>query len=49
VIDIPMSWVFGPCTLGLAIMTLRAVQVAIRHRREGDSALSRVSIEGRHQ
>jgi TRAP-type transport system small permease protein len=49
VIDLPMSWVFGTCTLGLGVMTLRAVQVAVRHWRDGDSPLTRVSIEGRHQ
>lgn len=49
VIDVSMAWVFGACTLGLAGITIRAVQVAVRHHREGDSALTRVSVEGRHQ
>ena len=49
VIDVSMSWVFGICTLGLAVVTLRAVQVALKHWREGESPLTRVSVEGRHQ
>jgi len=49
VIDIPMAWIYAPCMIGLAVMTLRSIQVALRHWREGDSPLTRVSVEGRHQ
>jgi len=49
VIDLPMSLVFGAATFGFALMTFRAVQVGLRHRREGDSPLTRVNVEGRHQ
>ena len=42
--------VLGLGGVGLsALMTLRAVQVALRHWREGDSPLTRVNVEGRHQ
>ena len=41
VVDLPMSWVYALVTLGFAMMTLRAVQVAIRHRRRGWSLLER--------
>jgi TRAP-type C4-dicarboxylate transport system permease small subunit len=49
VFDLPMSWIYGPCTLGLALMTARSIQVAVRHMNQGDSPLSRASTEGRHQ
>jgi TRAP-type transport system small permease protein len=49
VIDVSMAWVFGACTLGLAMVTFRSVQVALRHWREGESPLTRVASEGRHQ
>lgn len=49
IIDWPMSIVFGACTLGLAIMAVRAVQVAIRNWRAGTSPLLAVHDEGRHQ
>lgn len=49
VIDVPMAWIYAPCMIGLGIMTLRSIQVALRHWREGDSPLTRVSVEGRHQ
>lgn len=49
IIDWPMSIVFGACTLGLAIMCVRAVQVAIRNWRSGTSPLLTVHDEGRHQ
>ncbi|MBI1245322.1 MAG: TRAP transporter small permease subunit [Alphaproteobacteria bacterium] len=49
VIDLPMSLVFGTATLGFALMTVRAVQAAVRHWRTGESALTRVNTEGRHQ
>jgi TRAP-type C4-dicarboxylate transport system permease small subunit len=49
IIDWPMSIVFGACTLGLAIMAVRAVQVAIRNWRTGTSPLLAVHDEGRHQ
>ncbi len=49
IIEWPMSIVFGACTLGLAIMAVRAVQVAIRNWRTGTSPLLAVHDEGRHQ
>jgi TRAP-type transport system small permease protein len=49
VIDWPMSIVFGIATFGFALMAARAVQVALRHWRDGDSPLTRVNVEGRHQ
>ena len=49
VIDWPMSIVYGICTLGLAIMTFRAIQVALRNWRTGSSPLLRVREEGRRQ
>ena len=41
VVDLPMTYVYGLVTLGFAMMTFRAVQVAIRHRRRGWSVLER--------
>jgi TRAP-type C4-dicarboxylate transport system permease small subunit len=49
VIDWPMSIVYGICTLGLALMTFRSVQVAVKNWRFGCSPLLRVREEGRHQ
>ena len=49
IIDWPMSIVFGACTFGLALMTLRAIQVAVRNWRSGTSPLMAVHDEGRHQ
>jgi len=49
VVDWPMSIIYGICTLGFALMTLRAVQVAVRNWRTGSSVLLRVQEEGRHQ
>jgi TRAP-type C4-dicarboxylate transport system permease small subunit len=49
VIDWPMSYVFGIGCIGFGIMTIRAIQVAIQHQREGRSALTRVLTEGRLQ
>lgn len=49
VIDWPMSIVFGIGALGFAILTLRSIQTAIRHWLDGESALTRVRAEGRHQ
>jgi len=49
VVDWPMSIIYGICTLGIAAMTLRAVQVAIQNWRSGSSVLTRVGKEGRHQ
>ncbi len=48
VIDWPMSIVFGIGCLGFAVLTLRSIQVAVRHWRAGESALTRVRAEGRH-
>lgn len=49
VIEWPMSIVYGVVLVGFAAMTLRAVQVAVRHWRQGYSDLTRVAEEGRHQ
>ena len=49
VIDWPLSYVFAVALAGFAGMTLRAIQVAIRHWRAGTSDLMRVAAEGRHQ
>ena len=49
VVDWPMSIIYGICTLGFALMTLRAIQVAVRNWRTGSSVLLRVQEEGRHQ
>lgn len=49
VIDWPMSIIYGTCTLGLALMTFRSIQVAVRNWRTGSSPLLRVREEGRHQ
>ncbi len=49
VIDWPMSIVYGICTLGLALMTFRSLQVALRNWRTGTSPLLKVREEGRHQ
>lgn len=49
VIDLPMSYVYIFVFLGFAAMTLRSLQVAVRHWRQGESDLTRVTVEGRHQ
>lgn len=49
VVDWPMSIIYGICTFGLAVMTFRAVQVAVENGRRGSSVLTRVGSEGRHQ
>ena len=45
----PISVVYGAAMLGLGVMTVRAVQVAIRNWRAGESVLTLVAREGRHQ
>ena len=49
VIEWPMSIVFGICTLGFLIMTVRAIQVTVANWRAGSSPLTRVHAEGRRQ
>lgn len=49
VIDWPMSYIYVVVFVGFAAMTLRSVQVAVRHWRQGESDLTRVAVEGRHQ
>jgi TRAP-type C4-dicarboxylate transport system permease small subunit len=49
IIDWPMSIVFGVCTLGLAIMALRAIEVSVRSWRARSNPLVRAHVEGRHQ
>jgi len=49
VIEWPMSIVYGAAFVGFAIMTIRAVQVAVTNWRSGESALTRTATEGRHQ
>ena len=41
VIDFSMSYVYGVVGFGFAMMTFRAVQVAVRHWRQGWSVLER--------
>jgi TRAP-type C4-dicarboxylate transport system permease small subunit len=41
VVDLSMKYVYGLVTLGFAMMTFRALQVAIRHWRRGWSLLER--------
>lgn len=41
VIDVPMSYIYGFVTFGFAMMTFRAVQVSIRHWKQGASVLER--------
>jgi TRAP-type C4-dicarboxylate transport system permease small subunit len=41
VIDVPMSMIYGFVAAGFALMTFRAVQVALRHWRQGWSVLER--------
>jgi len=41
VVDFPVSIIYGFVTAGFALMTFRAVQVAIRHWRQGWSVLER--------
>jgi TRAP-type C4-dicarboxylate transport system permease small subunit len=49
VIDWPLSYVYWIVMAGFVWMTVRAVQVALRNYKAGDSALTRVAMEGRHQ
>lgn len=49
VIEWPISIVYGAACLGLAIMTIRSVQVAVWNWRAGESVLTRTATEGRHQ
>ncbi len=49
VVDWPMSIIYGICTIGLAVMTLRAIRVGIDNWRDGSSVLTRAGKEGRHQ
>jgi TRAP-type C4-dicarboxylate transport system permease small subunit len=49
VVDWPMSIIYGMCTFGIAMMTFRAIQVAILNWSSGSSVLTRVGQEGRHQ
>jgi TRAP-type transport system small permease protein len=41
VIDVPMSYIYGFIAAGFALMTFRAVQVTIRHWRQGWTVLER--------
>ncbi len=41
VVDFPMSYIYAIVTVGFALMTFRAAQVAIRHWRRGWSSLER--------
>ena len=41
VVDFPMSYVYGMVTFGFAMMTFRAVMLAIKHWRQGYSVLER--------
>jgi TRAP-type C4-dicarboxylate transport system permease small subunit len=41
IVDFPMSYVYGLVGVGFALMTLRSIQVAVRHWRRGWSSLER--------
>ena len=41
VVDFPMSYIYGVVTFGFAMMTFRALQVMVRHWRQGWSVLER--------
>jgi TRAP-type C4-dicarboxylate transport system permease small subunit len=49
VVDWPMSIIYGICTVGFVVMTLRSIRVAADNWRSGSSVLTRVRQEGRHQ
>jgi len=40
-VDLPMNWVYGICLLGFTAMAVRAVQIALVHKRRGYSVLER--------
>jgi len=44
-VDLSMNWVYGICMLGFAAMAVRAVQVAVTHRRRGFSVLEHPGTE----
>jgi TRAP-type transport system small permease protein len=47
VVDVPLYYIYGLVAFGFAMMTFRAIQVAIRHWRQGWSVLERPGeIEG---
>ncbi len=41
VVDLPMSYIYGLVGFGFAMMTFRALQVTVRHWRQGWSVLER--------
>ena len=49
IVDLPMNVVYAVCLLGFAVMTWRAIQVALIHHRRGYSVLERpeTSMEDR--
>ena len=44
IVDLPMNVVYGVCLFGFACSTIRAVQVAVEHWRQGYSVLERPEI-----
>ena len=44
-VDLPMNWVYATALLGFAMMTVRSVLVALRHRRRGYTVLERPMTE----
>lgn len=44
-VDLPMNWVYGTALLGFAMMTVRAIGVARRHRQRGWTVLERPMTE----
>ncbi|HEX2546513.1 MAG TPA: TRAP transporter small permease [Ramlibacter sp.] len=44
-VDLPMNWVYATALLGFAMMTVRSVLVALRHRRRGWTVLERPMTE----
>jgi TRAP-type C4-dicarboxylate transport system permease small subunit len=48
IVELPMGWVFGAMLFGFILMSLRSLQVAWRHWRQGYSVLERpeIALEG---
>jgi len=44
IVDLPMNIVYGVCLFGFACSTIRAVQVAVEHWRQGYSILERPEV-----
>jgi TRAP-type C4-dicarboxylate transport system permease small subunit len=44
-VDLPMNWVYATALLGFAMMTVRSVTVALRHRKRGYTVLEKPMTE----